>query len=48
MEAIGVAASILSLIKATKTIRSWINHVVHVNENICDLYSEPQSFEFLV
>ena len=48
MELVGAVASILSIVKATKTVCSWIAHLIHISEHIRQLHSELFSFEILV
>ncbi|KAK3387333.1 ankyrin repeat-containing domain protein [Podospora didyma] len=48
MEAVAVAVSVISLAKATRTLRNWIGHTIHLAEHIGALHSELESFDILV
>ena len=48
MDGVSGAAAILSLIKTTQTVSSWISYAVHAAEHIGDLHSELEAFKILV
>jgi hypothetical protein len=48
MDPLGAAASIISLLHATRIVSSWISHVVHLDGHLLELHSELNCFEILM
>lgn len=47
MEVVAATAAVLSLVKATKVVRTWIGNAAHVAQHVAELHSDLESFEIL-